>query len=346
MADQAQPARPRIALVFGDAASASHLREAVKGHTDIVYDTAAADFDAMRLADSHATAALVNLDGAAWLDTIEAKLNEAGVVVVFNDPEISRGLEGWAQARWLRHLTAKLSGSSDFDPPRPIAEVASVSDSDMGTSEAAATDDAQASADRPLSSAEIASMTADFVEQEPNMHAAAAATAAVDDEFNAGTLDVDTEALSALIDARLAETDDHSPSDSSPVWTDDEAHAAATTARAETVAPNAAANIDAPVARQPSDIDGDGLETLPALGDWQLVDPEAPIPTVVSGTPAKTEPAISLDFAGLELVPMEMSAPVAVQNEPIEHHLYGDNRVNDASNDARPAMQSARGGQA
>lgn len=114
-----QAARPRVALVFGDAAAAAHLREAVAGHVDIVYATSAAEFDAARLAGAGATAALVNLDDCEWLDAVEARLREAGVPVVFNDPEFSSRLEGWDRARWLRHLTAKLGGSADVDPPRP-----------------------------------------------------------------------------------------------------------------------------------------------------------------------------------------------------------------------------------
>ena len=156
MPDHASPmpsARPRVALVFGDAASAAHLRDAVAGHAEIVYDTPASEFDAARLVESQARAALVNLDGCDWLDSVEARLRETGVAVVFNDPEISRGLEGWAQARWLRHLTAKLRGSSDYDPPRPAASVA-VSAADMPDRETAALPMGEpAAAERPLSSA-------------------------------------------------------------------------------------------------------------------------------------------------------------------------------------------------
>jgi two-component system chemotaxis response regulator CheB/chemosensory pili system protein ChpB (putative protein-glutamate methylesterase) len=117
--DEKLSIRPRVALVFGDPVSAGHLRDAVASHVQIVYEARAADFDASRLLDSEATAALVNLDSCDWLDAVETRLHDAGVAVVFNDPEISGRLDGWEQARWLRHLTAKLSGSNEYDPPRP-----------------------------------------------------------------------------------------------------------------------------------------------------------------------------------------------------------------------------------
>ncbi|MES2402771.1 MAG: hypothetical protein V4567_00360, partial [Pseudomonadota bacterium] len=169
MLDQKIPARPRVALVFGDADSASHLRDAVASQVEIVYETAAADFDVARVTGAQATAALVNLDDCDSLDSVEARLQDTGVAVVFNDPEISSKLEGWAQARWLRHLTAKLSGSSDFDPPRPIvapaapviAEAVSAAEG-LPENATPAAAEALRVVERPLSPAEIESMTADF----------------------------------------------------------------------------------------------------------------------------------------------------------------------------------------
>ena len=110
---------PRIALVYGQEAAVAHVREAVGGQVDVVYAASADEFDFTRMHDTRAMAALVNLDGGDWLDAVEARLQEAGVAVIYNDPEISRGLEGWERARWLRHLVAKLRGSRDVDPPRP-----------------------------------------------------------------------------------------------------------------------------------------------------------------------------------------------------------------------------------
>jgi hypothetical protein len=119
-AEQAANRVPRIALVYGDASRAAHLRAAMAGRADIAYAVSAADFDSAQLERAEVAAALVNVDDGDWLDAIEAKLEAAGVPVIFNDPEISSNLEGWEFSRWLRHLAAKLAGSGDFDPPRPV----------------------------------------------------------------------------------------------------------------------------------------------------------------------------------------------------------------------------------
>lgn len=192
MADPAARDLPRIAFVFGDASLAEHVREAVTGHAEITYSVPAQEFDAARLVDAQVASALVNVDGGDWLDEIESRLDAAGVPVVFNDPDYSRGLDGWDRARWLRHLTAKLCGSEDFDPPRPAAGAADpaavAADVAPATAEAApgdaldlpaatglpeATEDVAPSepasssgdavAERPLSPHEIETMTADFV---------------------------------------------------------------------------------------------------------------------------------------------------------------------------------------
>ncbi|MGN6191507.1 MAG: hypothetical protein ACTHM4_05110, partial [Rhodanobacteraceae bacterium] len=121
MPDRAMETLPRIALVFGDEAAVAHVREAMAGHVEIEYASAAVDFDAARLASAGVASALVNLDGGDWLETVESALHAAGIAVVYNDPEMSQSLEGWSRARWLRHLVAKLRGSRDVDPPRPEA---------------------------------------------------------------------------------------------------------------------------------------------------------------------------------------------------------------------------------
>ncbi|MGH8183404.1 MAG: hypothetical protein ACREPH_07080 [Rhodanobacteraceae bacterium] len=379
------PARPRVALVYGDAGRVGHLRDVVADHMEIVYETAAADFDASQLAGSRATAALVNLDDDCdWLDPIEARLNEAGVAVVFNDPEISHGLEGWARARWLRHLTAKLIGSSDYDPPRPVVALASQAAAapalDIPVPVDLPTVDALAITERPLSPTEIESMTANFVavkgaqdmaanlddmtavdmppretaepaeiiaaaETEQASHAAATETlepldapspptvSARADDGDAATLDVDTEALSAMIDARLAQPMAHSPDAAPEVWRVIETGNVSAgeldavdperTPIAETASANDTAR--APTPSLPVD-DSDVLNALPSLGDWQLVDPDAPLAPAAGPKPGtRIEPTISLDFADLELVPIETNASVAQAHaEPVERWMHAN----------------------
>lgn len=431
MPDQATSELPRIALVFGDDAVAAHVREAMHGHADIVYAASAADFDATRMTGANAAAALVNLDDCDWLDAIEASLDTAGVAVVFNDPEISQKLEGWERARWLRHLLAKLSGSTDVDPPRPQQVDAPVRDLPAAAEADPPIPAEAAVVERPLSPQEIETMTADFVAgQEPapvrvaeaslppaaaedlstagatadaedfdavEAHTAlpapaeaslspvaaedlstAGATADAEDfdtidaetalavpakealapapvaaaatdpapdadappvaeqagsgSNDDGAPDVDTETLSAMIDARLAESESQTPSDAPAVWRVVEG-GAVSPVHLDTVAetdpakpPTAAAE---PSAQQRAETaaqdDADILAGLPSLDDWQLVDPEAAAPAPAAAREHKdAEPIFSDNFAGLELVPMETISTVEIHSDPIERWLDDD----------------------
>ena len=394
MSDQSIPARPRVALVFGEADSAGHLRDAVSDHVEIVYASSAADFDVARLAGARATAALVNLDDCASLEAVETRLQEAGVAVVFNDPEISSKLEGWAQARWLRHLTAKLRGSSDFDPPRPavsaVAAAAESSDSpEAGSLIASGADDAQPIADRPLSPAEIESMTADFgapparlamapagvdaalaqfpisvdaanadepmaqagnaapapADMTTAMDAAGARPEAGDEHGDAGMLDVDTETLSALIDARLAAAGE--PAQDAPeVWrVADGGAVSAVVLPSVAQEPAAAALADAVQPAAAVD-DADVLKGLPSLDDWQLVDPEAPVAPVAGAKRDERDlSGLSIDFAGLELVPMDSAGTVERKPEPIERWMHAGEGKAGAGAPLKPEAPGAGGDQ-
>lgn len=344
MPDHATPALPRIALVFGEEEAVAHVREALADHADVVYAAPAAEFDASRPVAAGAAAALVNLDGGDWLDEVETKLHAAGVAVVYNDPEISQRLEGWERARWLRHLVAKLRGSRDVDPPRPDARSPSVT---TAAAEAAAPVYEFAEAlpesamiERPLSPQEIETMTADFVaEQKPppeqGVDAAPAAAmqlgtltspteadpAALD--FDAETaLDVDTEALSAMIDARLAQPDASESSGSPEVWREVSGDAVAPAQPDAAVAIEAKPTVDATpadAAVQAVNDEADVLAGLPSLDDWQLVDHDAaPAPVASEAARKAPEPALSDALAGVELVPMETIVPLRMDADPIE----------------------------
>lgn len=405
MLDQKIPARPRVALVFADADSAGHLRDAVSSHVEIVYETSAADFDVSRVAGSQATAALVNLDDCESLDAVETRLQEAGVAVVFNDPEISSTLDGWAQARWLRHLTAKLSGNSDFDPPRPMAAqtaagVAVAAPEAQSSTETGATSllsmgDAPQLVERPLSPAEIESMTADFVAlQEPQAppasidEAAAAMPLAVDvgstesplpviaeigteiatppsaaaadamdvaialpvsnsEHSHNDALDIDTETLSAMIDARLAAAEGEPVPASPEVWRVVDGGTVSAVEPAPVLEP-AEKSAGTGATAAPVD-DADVLKALPSLDDWQLVDPEAPVASPSASVPKHDEPeppAISFDFAGLELVPVETVMAVELNSEPIERWMHVSNDKNGARGNEKSATADSKGGRA
>lgn len=64
---------------------------------------------------------LVSIDEAMepYLEKITDFVADTSLPVVFEESEVSRQLEGWDRNRWLRHLRAKLMGSSDTRPALP-----------------------------------------------------------------------------------------------------------------------------------------------------------------------------------------------------------------------------------
>jgi hypothetical protein len=411
MPDRAMETLPRIALVFGDEAAVAHVREAMAGHVEIAYASAAADFNAARLASAGVASALGNLDGGDWLETGELALHAAGIAVVYNDPEISQSLDGWARARWLRHLIAKLRGSRDVDPPRPeaMSRVATIETSAVDVDESAfaisvettGTASPAAVVELPLSSEEIETMTVDFaggqvsapaiepvtetaqgapglgvpspddsaqavavaqgLSFEPTLELPAETIVAVDEPLDANAqqeapadfdfeaeaaLDVDTEALSAMIDARLAEpssAQNHAPTQ---VWREvsgDNVPAAPLdqVCEAEPMKQDTPNSEPLPAPAKAVNDDADVLASLPSLDDWALVDPDvAPATVADSGARKSSEPVLSDAFAGLELVPMETVVPLRVDADPIERWFGGDaDRKTDANDSAGSKMK-------
>ena len=113
--------RVPIALLYETREGGEHLRLALADlGASIVYEARAAELDRERLAGSNASVVVVNLDEEddRALDAVHGLLDEARYRVVFNDGQVSGALSGWDQARWMRHLAAKIFGA-DIDPPRP-----------------------------------------------------------------------------------------------------------------------------------------------------------------------------------------------------------------------------------
>jgi two-component system chemotaxis response regulator CheB/chemosensory pili system protein ChpB (putative protein-glutamate methylesterase) len=118
MADHA----PRVALLFDDAALSGHLREALVEHgATIVYESDLRAFAPAELVGSSADVVVIDLDdpGDDDLDRLYDTVESGHPRLVFNDSDVSRHLEGWARARWARHLAAKLVGVPPSDPVRP-----------------------------------------------------------------------------------------------------------------------------------------------------------------------------------------------------------------------------------
>ena len=113
---------PAVALLFGDAALGARLRQALQERgAQIVFEDSAMHTTPAAVAGCGAEVVVISLEPAAE-DAIEGLydgLDLSRQRLVFNDAEASRRLSGWDQARWARHLAAKILGSVDVDPPRP-----------------------------------------------------------------------------------------------------------------------------------------------------------------------------------------------------------------------------------
>jgi chemosensory pili system protein ChpB (putative protein-glutamate methylesterase) len=115
-------ANTNVALLYQTQELGRHMRDALTSlGTPIVYEAATDHLDPGALKQSGARVVIVNLDPAleAHLDEVYGLLEDDRYSVVFNDAQVSSELSGWDQARWARHLAAKIMGEADIDPPRP-----------------------------------------------------------------------------------------------------------------------------------------------------------------------------------------------------------------------------------
>lgn len=289
---------PRTALLYTDEALLAHVEQTLAAlRVPVVYRAALAQADRSALAGANPEIALINLDDRCGeeLDVLTATLDAAGVPIVFNDADISHRLEGWARARWARHLVAKLCGKDDVDPPRPTAAAALPQASAIPDAPAAPVAEAPVppvaeiepaavtepavqaeSASLPLSKGEIDSLLADF-------------------PTDATVGGADTEALSAHVDALLANAADSSSHEPAP-WD-------ATFVEAEPEHPSsepakAGASGSAPAEPRASPV------SAPSADQWQLVDDF--IPVAPAAKPAAPAPSTSFGSGlALELEPLE-----------------------------------------
>lgn len=111
-----------IALLYQAPSLHQHLKTALSElGARVVYDTPAAEFDRGALDRSGAEVVVINLDPDVdeEFEQLGDLLADEALKVIFNDGEVSSRLEGWDQARWARHLAAKILGVDDTNPPRP-----------------------------------------------------------------------------------------------------------------------------------------------------------------------------------------------------------------------------------
>jgi two-component system chemotaxis response regulator CheB/chemosensory pili system protein ChpB (putative protein-glutamate methylesterase) len=112
-----------VALLYQAGQLGSHLKNALgELGAAVVYEAAPASVDRDALENSGARVVIVNLDAESdnYIDVLYDMLDAGDYEVVFNDAQVSSNLQGWDQARWVRHLGSKILRKPEIvEPPRP-----------------------------------------------------------------------------------------------------------------------------------------------------------------------------------------------------------------------------------
>lgn len=112
---------PRV-VVLGRAGDAQqqlqHALDAIGAQTLAAGEIDQLDPEQMR--DAHPDVILVSVDERTDdknLERWQSLFDTPGIIVVFDDADVTRLLSGWDLARWARHLAAKVLGRLDVLPP-------------------------------------------------------------------------------------------------------------------------------------------------------------------------------------------------------------------------------------
>lgn len=111
-----------VALLSDKPTRNEHLRAALDAlGATVAYESVADTFDRDALERSGARVVIVNLDDGdnSEFDAVYDLLDDDRYRVLINDGGVSSALSGWDQARWMRHLGAKIFGNAEIHPPRP-----------------------------------------------------------------------------------------------------------------------------------------------------------------------------------------------------------------------------------
>ena len=113
-----------VALLYQGDNLGGHLKDALRDlGADIVYESLAINIDRDALEGCGARIVVFNLDSEsdAQIDDVYDVLDEGDYEVVFNDANASAQLAGTDQARWARHLAAKILNKPEIAvPARPV----------------------------------------------------------------------------------------------------------------------------------------------------------------------------------------------------------------------------------
>jgi chemosensory pili system protein ChpB (putative protein-glutamate methylesterase) len=112
----------RAGLIYQALSLNEHLRVALgNAGVEVIAESPADKLNGSGLDSANIDVFVVNLDPELedHLDDLTELLDRLNRPVIFNDGAASASLAGWDQARWARHLAAKIKGELDANPPRP-----------------------------------------------------------------------------------------------------------------------------------------------------------------------------------------------------------------------------------
>lgn len=110
----------RVALLARAGEVRDRMREAlVRSGAELVLVGDPAELDTAAVRGASPDALLVALDDEVVdsLDALDPVLSDPALQVIYEESELAMRRQGWDEARWVRHLRAKLSGSDDVLPP-------------------------------------------------------------------------------------------------------------------------------------------------------------------------------------------------------------------------------------
>lgn len=111
---------PRVAMIYEVPPPKDYLQDALReAHIPLAAKYRVGDLESLELAGTDVI--LVTIDEAMepYLERVSEFVADTRLPVVFEESEVSRHLDGWDRNRWLRHLRAKILGSSDTRPVLP-----------------------------------------------------------------------------------------------------------------------------------------------------------------------------------------------------------------------------------
>ncbi len=110
----------RVALLARAGEVRDRMREALLrsgAELVLVGDPAELDNNALRGAAPQALLVALDDEVVDSLDALDAVLSDPALQVIYEESELAMRRQGWDEARWVRHLRAKLAGSDDVLPP-------------------------------------------------------------------------------------------------------------------------------------------------------------------------------------------------------------------------------------